>query len=69
METYMPTKIKKSIVGFYFQGKHLHGIYCVEKVEKDRAGAIYAKWTLKLIHILVSNAHSLGGFGQKLSTS
>ena len=65
----MSTKIKKSTVGFYFQGKHLLGIYCVEKAEKDLAGVIFAKWTLKLILILVSNAHLRGGFGQKSRTS
>ena len=59
----MSTKIKKSTVGFYFQGKHLLGIYWLKEAEKDQAGVISAKWSLKLILILVSNVHLQGGFG------
>ena len=59
----MSTKIKKYIVGFYFQGKHLPGIFCVEKAEKDLVDATSAKWSLKLIYILVLNVLLPGGFG------
>ena len=69
METQMSTEIKKFIAGFYFQGKHLLGMFCVEKVEKDRVGAIFVKWNLKLIIILVWNVHSQRGSGQKLKTN
>ena len=42
-------------------------MFCVEKVEKERAGAIFVKWNLKLIGILVLNVHSPGGSGLKLN--
>ena len=59
----MSSKINKSIVGFYFQGKLLPGIFCLEKVEKDQVGVIFANWRMKLICILGLNVLLPGGFG------
>ena len=65
----MPTKIKNILFVFVFQGKHLPGTFCVEKVEKDLAGATFANRSLKLSLILVSNILLRGGFSQKSSPS
>ena len=57
---------KKSMVGFYFQVKHSHGTFCVAKAGRDLAGVTYARWSLKLMLILVSNVLLHRGFGMKL---
>ena len=65
----MSSKIKKYTVGFYFHVQLLLGMSSIEREGKDLAGAIFAKWMLKLTFIFGLNALLPEGFGLRLSLS